>query len=438
MTPAIRFDHVSKKFDLERARARSLQELVVQRRARRQADDGGSDKLFWALRDVSFDLQPGEHLGLVGANGSGKSTLLKLISRVIEPTSGRVETRGRVAGLLELGTGFHPDLTGRENIFLNASILGIPRAEIKRRLDDIIDFADIGPFIDVQVRNYSSGMVVRLGFAITTALSPDILLIDEVLAVGDAAFQRKCFDRLEELRAQDVTLVFVSHSMELVQRLCKRALWIDDGLVQLDGDAAVVGGKYLDAQQPAKMARHAPSSTPDKPAVTARWGSYQAEITRVELLDAAGRQPAIFKTGDFFRLRMHYRAHTRVDTPTFGIAMYRRDNVHVNGPNSVSEGCHIPFIEGEGYVDYVVDHLPLNDGQYELTVAIYNRDSTTAHDHQHRQYKFEVRAPGRWREEGVIHIPAVWQHTPLSAGSAPPTDGTGEDQPTPIGGVAIS
>jgi lipopolysaccharide transport system ATP-binding protein len=223
LTPAVRFDNVSKKFNLDIARPRSFQEIFVQRRVRAEANT------FWAVQDVSFTIERGEHVGLVGTNGSGKSTLLKLMSRVLEPTSGKIEMYGRVAGLLELGTGFHPDLTGRENIFLNASILGLPRTEIKRRLEDIIEFADIGPFIDVQVRNYSSGMVVRLGFAITTALAPDVLLIDEVLAVGDADFQRKCIARLEDLQAEGVTLVFVSHGMGQVQQLCQRAIWISHG-----------------------------------------------------------------------------------------------------------------------------------------------------------------------------------------------------------------
>ena len=203
VTPAIQFNNVSKRYNLDLARPRSLQEIFVRRRLRAE------DQIFWALRDVSFTIEPGERVALIGTNGSGKSTILKLISRVIEPTQGALKTSGRIAGLLELGTGFHPDLTGRENIFLNASILGIPRREINRQIDAIIDFADIGPFIDVQVRNYSSGMVVRLGFAVTTALQPEILLIDEVLAVGDQNFQRKCIDRLEELQTNGVTLVLV-------------------------------------------------------------------------------------------------------------------------------------------------------------------------------------------------------------------------------------
>jgi ABC-type polysaccharide/polyol phosphate transport system ATPase subunit len=401
LAPVIRFERISKKYELGSGHPRSLQEIFVQRRLR------GERESFWALRDVSLDIQASERVALIGSNGSGKSTALKLISRVINPTNGQLTTKGRVAGLLELGTGFHPDLTGRENIFLNGSILGISRRDIQRQLDAIIDFADIGPFIDVQVRNYSSGMIVRLGFAITTLLQPDILLIDEVLAVGDQNFQRKCMERLEELREAGVTLVFVSHSMDQVRRLCQRAIWIDHGEVQADGDSEEVAGAYLDTQATAKKLRHAPKFGV---ASQQRWGSFRAEITKVEMLNRDGVCPPYFKTGDFFRLRMHYVAHQRIEQPTFGMAFYRRDGVHINGPNSTHGGCATPYIEGEGFVDYVVEQLPLNQGEYDLTAAIYNYDSTVPHDHQHRLHHLEVRAPGLWAEGGVVHVTGVWQH----------------------------
>ena len=365
-------------------------------------------EVFWALRDISFEVEPGESVALIGANGSGKSTLLKLVGRIIEPTKGAIKTHGRIIGLLELGTGFHPDLTGRENIFLNASILGIPRHEIKQRLDEVIDFADIGPFIDVQVRNYSSGMVVRLGFAVTTALEPEILLIDEVLAVGDQSFQEKCIRRLEDLRANGVTVLFVSHSMGQAQQLCRRAIWISHGEVQLDDDIDVVAGKYQDAQASAQTLRLEPQVEVANPN---RWGTYLAEITEVELLAADGAAPPFFKTGDFFCIRIHYVAHTRIEAPTFGVAIYTKGDVHVNGPNSVREGYEIPYIEGTGYVDYVVEHLPLNQGSYELTAAIYDHESKAAYDHQHRLHPLEVRAPGIWGEEGIVHVTAQWRHT---------------------------
>jgi lipopolysaccharide transport system ATP-binding protein len=401
LSPVIQFQHVSKKYQLGSEHPRSLQEVFVQRHLR------GKRQTFWALHDISFAIDSGEQVALIGMNGSGKSTILKLMSRVIDPTSGSLATHGRIAGLLELGTGFHPDLTGRENIFLNGSILGITRRDIQRQLEAIIDFADIGPFIDVQVRNYSSGMVVRLGFAVTTLLQPEILLIDEVLAVGDQNFQRKCMDRLAELQTAGVTLVFVSHAMDQVQRLCQRAIWLDHGVVRADGDAEEVAGTYLDEQVSAQRPRFNPQFGV---ASHRRWGSFQAEITQVELLNRDGICPSFFKTGDFLRLRVHYMAHQRVERPAFGLAFYRRDGTHVNGPNSVRDGLEIPFIEGPGWVDYTLEQLPLNQGEYELTVAIYDHDSTQAFDHQHRLYPLEVRSSNLWVEEGLIHMDAGWQH----------------------------
>ncbi len=399
MTPAVRFDKVSKKFALDINRPRSLQEMFVQRRARAETD------WFWALHDISFTIEPGEHVGLIGANGSGKSTLLKLISRVIQPTTGSIATCGRVAGLLELGTGFHPDLTGRENVFLNASILGISRQEIKRQLDGIIDFADIGPFIDVPVRNYSSGMVVRLGFAITTALQPEVLLIDEVLAVGDQNFQRKCIARLEDLQAQGVTLVLVSHGLSQVRELCNRAIWISQGVLKADGDTDLVSAEYLNMQLATEKKSIVVENSQN------RFGTRQAEITRGDLLRDDDTTPLYFTAGETFRLRMYYRTRERIEWPTFGLAFYRRDGIHVNGPNSVRDGFEIPCLDGTGRVDYVIDQLPLNPGRYELTVAIYNTDSTVAIDHHHRLYPFVVRSRTGWNEEGVVHIPAHWQHS---------------------------
>jgi len=399
LTPAVRFDNVSKRFSLDIDRPRSLQEMFVQRRIRAEAE------WFWALRNVSFSIEPGEHVGLIGSNGSGKSTLLKLISRVIRPTTGSITTQGRVAGLLELGTGFHPDLTGRENIFLNASILGIPRLETKRQLDDIIDFADIGPFIDVPVRNYSSGMVVRLGFAITTALQPEVLLIDEVLAVGDQNFQRKCIARLEDLQTRGVTLLLVSHGLGQIRELCNRTIWLAQGAIKADGETDLVSAEYSNAQLAAEKKLTVVETQQN------RFGTHQAEITRVELLQADGTVPVYFTAGETFRLCLHYHAPQRIERPTFGLAFYRRDGVHVNGPNSVRDGYEIPFLDGTGRVEYVIDQLPLNPGRYELTVAIYNTDSTVAIDHHHRLYPFEVRSRTGWNEEGVVHIPAQWQHT---------------------------
>lgn len=411
MTPAIRFHCVGKKFKLSPSRPRSFQQILVDRRISTPAEE------FWALKDVSFEVRPGETLGLIGANGSGKSTILKLISRIIDPSAGEVTSTGRIAGLLELGAGFHPDLTGRENIYLNASILGIPRSVIKRHVDEIVGFAEIGSFIDVPVRNYSSGMALRLGFAITTMLDPEILLIDEILAVGDHSFQRRCLERLDALRAQGITTIFVSHSLEQVQRLCQRVIWMDKGQVHADGDAETIVGTYLDAMEASGTRRFLPKYVSGSES-THRWGTYQAEITCVELLDAQDQPQQVFTIGESLRLRIHYQTRVPIAEPAFGMAFYRADGVHINGPNTVLDGLKIPVIDGRGYVDYTVDSLPLLPGRYEVSASIYSGDCVTAHDHHHRLYAFDVRDRSPLSKAGIVRISARWRHTPGGSGRA--------------------
>ena len=232
----ITFENVSKEFRLSRLAIRSLQEIFVNifnpaTRGRRR---------FWALKDVSFSIKAGETLGVLGVNGSGKSTILKLISRIIDPTKGVITVSGRLSALLELGAGFHPDLSGRENIYLNGSILGFSRKAMRQRLDSIIEFADIGEFIDAPIRNYSSGMQMRLGFSVAVHVDPEIILVDEVLAVGDYSFQLKCLDRIRQMQRAGITILFVSHDFEAVERLCSRAIWLENGMLQHEGDVAEI------------------------------------------------------------------------------------------------------------------------------------------------------------------------------------------------------
>jgi ABC-type polysaccharide/polyol phosphate transport system ATPase subunit len=234
--PVITFKNVSKEFKLSQLPVRSLQDIFVfafnkEMRGKRR---------FWALKNISFSIGVGETVGIVGANGSGKSTILKLISRIIDPTTGVITINGRLSALLELGAGFHPDLSGRENIYLNGSILGLNRRVMKQKLDEIIAFADIGDFIDVPIRNYSSGMQMRLGFSVAVHVEPQIMLVDEVLAVGDYSFQLKCLERIKQLQEQGVTILFVSHDFKTVQNLCTRAVWLENGSLQADGNVASI------------------------------------------------------------------------------------------------------------------------------------------------------------------------------------------------------
>jgi ABC-type polysaccharide/polyol phosphate transport system ATPase subunit len=240
----IRFENVSKCFVLHHDRPRSFQELALA--VLRRNIDNRREKL-WALRDINFEVRPGETVGFIGPNGSGKSTLLRLIARILFPTSGQIEVDGRIGPLLELGAGFHPELTGRDNVFLNGSILGLDRTHIQRNFDSIVAFADLSRFIDMPVKHYSSGMNLRLGFSIAVHADPQILLIDEVLAVGDTAFQRKCLEKMIEFQRRGCTIVFVSHDLGSVEKLCSRVFWLKEGRVEQEGPADQVIGKYITA-----------------------------------------------------------------------------------------------------------------------------------------------------------------------------------------------
>jgi len=389
---------VSKKFTLHRERARSFQELALSVFRR----NSGSYEEFWALQDVSFTVERGETVGLIGPNGAGKSTALKLISRIIEPTSGRIEVSGRVGALLELGAGFHPDLTGRENIYLNGSILGLSRAQIRHRLGDIIAFAELERFIDVPVKHYSSGMYVRLGFSVAVHTDPEILLVDEVLAVGDAAFQRKCLDRINHLRQQGVTILFVSHSAERIRAICSRALWLDDGRLVVDGPAESVVTRYSDHSWAAEEGALKAGGENNR-----RWGSGEVQIVGVRLLDGSSQEKQLFRVGEPLTVLMRYCAEKRVERPVFGLAIHRSDGTHITGPNTQLAGRKIPWIEGEGMVQYTVSSLPLLEGTYHVSVAVHNWEDTKMYDYHDRLYPFRV-LPSEGERYGIVTLEGGW------------------------------
>jgi lipopolysaccharide transport system ATP-binding protein len=401
---AIAFENISKRFILRKEQPRSFQEVMVGLLHKRRPSEE-----FWALRDVGFEVQHGEAMGLIGPNGAGKSTVLKLISRIIEPTSGHIEVNGRVAALLELGAGFHPDLTGRENIFLNGSILGLSRAEVKKRFESIVEFSGIGPFVDVPVRHYSSGMQVRLGFSIATAVDPDILLIDEVLAVGDQAFQAKCLQRIGEMRRKGTTLLFVSHNTNLVRRLCNRTVRLEEGRIHSQGDTGeVITGYLRDISSEQYNGVALDDSGAPRPGQ--RWGSGLVEIVGVRFLDGQGQERTEFRTGETLVARITYQAHQRVENPAFGVALHRSDGMHVTGPDTATTGFEIDCIEGKGTIEYIIDHLPLLPGEYQFTATVYDHYSIHPYDHHHRMYTFQVKPGIVGESEGVVYIPCSWRH----------------------------
>ena len=413
MATAILMRDVSKKFILHRDRPRSIQETFLNLLRLR---GNGRREEFWALRDISFTVEQGEAVGIIGPNGSGKSTLLKLIARILEPTMGHIAVNGRISALLELGAGFHPDLTGRENIFLSGSILGLSRRDVEHRLDSIIEFADIGSFIDIPVRHYSSGMFMRLGFAIAINVEPDILLIDEILAVGDEAFQRKCLDKIGAFKRSGHTILFVSHDLDAVRFLCDWALWIEKGIIRAQGETKAVVDSYLQEANIAEKKRldrseGAVVEVSSVPA-TKRWGSYDVEITQVEFTNGSGKRTTVFRTGETMVVRIHYHAHQRIENVVFGVGIHRSDGFHISGPNTKFADYPIHSIEGKGVMEFVIPSLPLLAGEYEFSCSIYDESCTHPYDHHDRAYVFKIR-PGAVKEKyGCFYIPCQWQLLP--------------------------
>jgi lipopolysaccharide transport system ATP-binding protein len=404
MNPAIEFERVSKRFFIHRERHDTIQQRAMGMFRPRQ---GGDE--FWALRDISFAVAQGESIGLVGHNGAGKSTALKLMTRILEPTSGRVSLNGRVAALLELGSGFHPDLSGRENVFLYGSLMGFGRRDMAERLPEIVDFSGIGDFIGMEVKHYSSGMYTRLAFAVATAVDPDILITDEVLAVGDEAFQRKCMDRIYRFRQQGKTIVFVSHALETVRTLCDHAVWLDHGRVQASGSAGEVIDAYLEDVNRQEQQRLEEAGIDAGFHAGTRRGSREVEIVRVELLGGDGAPRTVFHTHDTVVIRMHYLAHRPVERPVFGVALYHEGGVWLSGPNTRFDDVDIPALEGAGYVDYVIAGLPLLTGRYLVSAAVYDNAMLHPYDHHDKSYRMVVQGAGVREQYGMIAVPGRWE-----------------------------
>lgn len=321
---------------------------------RTQTGQGSRAEDFWALRNVSFDVHRGEVVGIIGSNGAGKSTLLKILSRITPPTEGRARINGRIASLLEVGTGFHQELTGRENIFLNGAILGMTRAEIIRKFDEIVSFSEIDEFLDTPVKRYSSGMYVRLAFAVAAHLDPEILIIDEVLAVGDASFQKKCLGKMEDIAQHGRTVLFVSHNMEAVSSLCGRVLWMENGQVRLDGPADQVVGAYFNSLETTY------SYVNDKCGFTVR---------QVTLKNSQGQPCSTIRPGDDLAVEISFEAKRPIEKPYLAICIYG-----AAGPcfasNMVLDGYRPSVLEGFGKVVCTFKSIPLLPQDYTVTLGI--------------------------------------------------------------------
>jgi lipopolysaccharide transport system ATP-binding protein len=407
--PIITFEKVSKRYMLRHERPRSFREVFAGLLRRQPARSTRAN--LWALEGISFSIERGESVGLIGPNGAGKSTALKLISRVIVPTAGRLSVQGRVASLLELGTGFHPDLSGRDNVFLNGALIGMGSAEMRRKYDAILDFSELADFIDVPVKHYSSGMFARLAFAVSIHLDPEVLLVDEVLAVGDQAFQRKCLDRISRLQSQGVTICIVSHSLDTLRTVCSRAIWFDHGHIRADGPADRVIRQYVDLGVE-QAARQMVQAAADETREARRWGSRRVEITGVRLTNAAGEPQTIYATGEPLVVHLDYHAPEPVADPVFGLAMFRQDGLHLTGPNTSFSGLTLPVLHGTGTVTYTVAYLPFLEGLFHVSVAVHARGDGEMYDYHDRSYVFRVinRDDGPHEHYGVVSLGGTWAH----------------------------
>jgi lipopolysaccharide transport system ATP-binding protein len=375
----------------------------------RRPDRRTGPRTIWALQDVSFEITRGELVGIIGRNGAGKSTLLKLLSRITRPTTGCAEIWGRVGSLLEVGTGFHSELTGRENLYLNGAILGMPKADITRKFDQIVAFAEVEDFIDTPVKHYSSGMYMRLAFAVAAHLDPDILLIDEVLSVGDLAFQRKCLEYAKRLQASHATVLFVSHNMFAVKALCRRVIYVAEGRVQFDGPPDDVIPRYeRDSRlSTAPWAEHLIGADPAQRPIT---------ITDIAVLDEVGQPRSVFEYGERMRIRLRYDASERVTHPNFNVSIFRSDNVPCCNYNTAMDGLSIPALCGVGTIEVLTPPLKLVAELYAIHVMVWDVAFQQLYSAQVGT-TFHVRHQVLSPHFGVFHEAAEWHWSPAEGPS---------------------
>ena len=433
---AIEVTHASKVYR-RYTRRRQFATLKSALLSRSLVRDLEPDDTFSAVTDVSFTLPSGRTLGVIGRNGSGKSTLLKLVAGITKPTTGTVTVRGRISALIELGAGFHPEISGRENVFINGIMLGLSKKEITRRFDEIVDFAEMGEFIDAPVKTYSSGMYMRLGFAVAVHVDPDVLLVDEVLAVGDEGFTHKCLDKFSEFKRRGKTILLVTHSLGLVERFCDEALWMDAGSMKALGDPKRVVGAYVtdvevseeqqlaagDAKAQESVITVSPDEPasailPDNPIETAtgpadmfrategRWGSREIEIVDVSLTGRDGERAHVFHSGEPLDVRLRLRAPVAIDDFVVGIGIFNAEGVCCYGTNTDIEELKGERIFGDADAVFSIDSLDLVEGTYKLDVAIHKADGYP-YDYHRLLHTFRVKS--RTKDVGIYRPKHAWQ-----------------------------
>ncbi len=435
MRPAVELTHVS-KFFRRFARLRQLKTLkgAMVRDLWRRPKMPAATKFIVALEDVSLSVAPGVTAGIIGLNASGKSTLLRVIAGITKPTSGSVAVSGKVSTLLEVGAGFHPEISGRENIYINGAILGLPKRQIREQFDEIVRFAELEEFIDYPVKTYSSGMFMRLGFSIAVNVDPDILLIDEVLAVGDAVFAQKCYEKLYDYKRRGKTIIMVSHDLGAIRRLCEEAAWLHHGAVMEYGETEHVIGKYMQEVTHGEMKRYAEQHkvsletmaatkserrtappgeklpykavAPAKPVQPEkRWGTREIEITSVVMRNQDGQERYVFSCGETVFIEIAFEAHQRIEGPVFGIGIFRTDGVWCYGTNTMIDGVRVESVDGKGKIAVRLDSLPLLSASYYLDVAAHSGNDHP-YDYLNRLFTFAVRSDRP--EMGVFRPEHEW------------------------------
>lgn len=415
---AIELKNVTKSFRVYYDKGSTLKERILFRKRNRYETRS-------VLKGISLRVRPGEAIGLIGQNGCGKSTTLKILSRILCPDSGEVVMNGRVSSLIELGAGFHPDMSGRENIYTNASIFGLSRSEIERRIDDIIEFSELENFIDNPVRTYSSGMYMRLAFAVAINVSADILLIDEILAVGDMAFQTKCFNKLKEIKKNGTTIVIVSHSLNQIEEICERSYWIDDGVIRLEGEPRFVHPQYMEymgtrlnvplasdkktSPEEDEKAAEAPEAN-EQTSVPAgrdthRYGSGEVHIDSVRVLGEDGSAKDHFKSGESIRIVADYHTNTEINDAMIGFGIFRVDGVHVAGTNTYIDHMGNVSLKPKGTIVCDIKHINLVSGDYLLDFAIHSTSSHVYDDWKEIQHLIIY---SDTYDIGVVHIEHEW------------------------------
>ncbi|MGZ4807411.1 MAG: ABC transporter ATP-binding protein [Ilumatobacteraceae bacterium] len=389
---ALEVDHVTKSFRVHREKTNSIKQLIAAR-GRTRFDE------FTALNDVTFTVSEGEVFGVIGENGSGKSTLLKCMAGILQPNSGSVRVHKRMSALLELGAGFHPELSGRDNVFLNAAILGMSRRDIAGRFDDIVEFSGLESFIDVPVKTYSSGMYIRLAFAVAINVDPRLLIIDEILAVGDVSFQQRCLEKFVDFRNEGRTIILVTHAMNTVKDMCDRAIWLTHGNITGEGDPADLVDAYTDS-----MLGHR-----DRRDGSSRRGSGEIQITSLELYVGDCLQPVKrFRTGDHVRIRMNYRADKPVPRPVVGFEIEALGGSVVTSPCTRDVGMIPDALSGEGTIEVELDAVSLLPGTYDLHTSITDFNRSHIYDDLRVAFRFDVMSGKPYESGGVMTVRPHW------------------------------